>query len=78
MPALAALILSRMPASVFSVAPIGIAMSTEPVLGAKTPAVQVPRRTVRLPVPTTSVAAWNWPVALTADCAAERAVTETE
>ena len=79
-PALAALILSRMPASVFSVAPIGIVTSAEPVFGVKVawPALQVPRRRVMLPVPTTAVASANTPAALTTDWVADSALTATE
>ena len=53
-PALAALIASRMPASVLALAPKGIVMSEEPAFGTKAvcPAFQLPSRIVMLPVPT--------------------------
>ena len=72
-PALAALILSRMPASVFSPAPIGIVIAVAPALAVKAvwSAFQLPRRIVRVPVPTASVAAPNWPTGLTMVCVDE-------
>ena len=78
-PALAALILSRMPASVFSVAPIGTTMSAVPGLAVKLawPVLQVPRLIVSEPVPTTSSVVLNWPLALTVLCVDDSAVTVT-
>src|SRR2546429_352784 len=75
--ALAALILSRMPASVFSVAPIGMVIAAAPAFGVNDDAFapHVPRVIVRPPVPTTALESAKAPAVLTTDCVDESALT---